>query len=61
MILDFLEGKKTYIGILATLISLITGVSIADGDLTIVLNQLQVIIAAIGVIISTIGRFVART
>ena len=59
-ILQLLNGKKTYIGIILALISMVTGIDISEGDLTVVLDQTQTIIAAVGVIIAVIGRAVAE-
>lgn len=57
-LLQILEGKKTYIGIVVTIVGM-TGLArfISDGEVTTVLNS---IFEVVGVVVAVYGRRVAQ-
>lgn len=60
MLTDFLAGKKTYIGLFVTFLAMATGIEISEGQLTMALDQINAIIAAVGQLIALYGYIVTK-
>lgn len=60
MLTDFLEGKKTYIGLAVTILALTTGIEISEDHVTVALDQVNAILAAAGQLIALYGYIVTK-
>ena len=56
-IINIFAGKLTYTALLVVLINSLFGVTVSDGDVQLVLDQVQTIINAVALLVAIFGRW----
>ena len=59
-ILDLMSGKKTYASLIVLTVTMISGITVTENDVNIVLSNSESIIAAIAVIAATMSRAISK-